>query len=114
VKVKDADFRIRQASRTLPAPVSTYQAVAPVAAELLQRLRQSRRVAARLVGVTLSSLGDSSGEPQLALFEPEVRVGVETERQRKVAEAVDRARARLGRESIGFGSAGLAEESLGE
>jgi hypothetical protein len=57
VKIKDFDFRIRQASRTLPHAVDSDRAVTDVARELLARLRAGRRVPARLVGVALSGLG---------------------------------------------------------
>src|SRR3989442_7771413 len=43
VKIRDADFTTRQASRTLPEPVSSDRVVYAVARELLARLRQARR-----------------------------------------------------------------------
>jgi DNA polymerase-4 len=56
VRLRDADFRTRQASRTLPEPVQSDRAVYAVAKELLARLRGERRIAARLIGVGLSGL----------------------------------------------------------
>ena len=53
VKLRDFDFRTRQSSRTLAAPVSTERAVLPVALELLRKLRTERRTSARLLGVAL-------------------------------------------------------------
>src|SRR5207237_8534391 len=46
VKLRDADFTTRQASRTLPDPVQSDRAVYSVARELLARLRKARRVPA--------------------------------------------------------------------
>src|SRR3989442_10925716 len=56
VKIRDADFTTRQASRTLPEPVSSDRVVYAVARELLARLRQARRVPARLLGVGVLQL----------------------------------------------------------
>src|SRR5207244_11442767 len=44
VKLRDADFTTRQASRTLPEPVQSDRAVYSVARELLARPRRARRV----------------------------------------------------------------------
>jgi DNA polymerase IV len=105
VRVKDADFVVRRASRTLPAALTTYQAIAPIAGELLDRLRKARRVPVRLVGVSLTQLTRGSAY-QLALFEAGGG-DVETTKQRRVAAAVDDLRARLGRDVIGFGAAAI-------
>src|SRR5690606_15765557 len=48
VKLRDRDFRTRQAGRTLDRPVVTDRAIFDVARALLRRLRTNRRVAARL------------------------------------------------------------------
>jgi len=106
VRIKDADFVLRQASRTVPGRLTTYQAVAPIAGELLQRLRGARRVPARLVGVSLSQLTDAGGADQLALFEGATAES-ETAKQRRIAAAVDHLRSRLGRDVIGFGPTGI-------
>ena len=103
VKVKDADFVLRRASRTLPAALTTYQAIAPIAAELLHRLRSERRVPVRLIGVALSQFANDDGADQLALFEATPARG-ESPKQRRVAAAVDRLRQRLGHDIIAFGS----------
>ena len=102
VKVKDTDFTLRSAARTLDEPVTTYHAMAPVARELLRQLRKKRRVSARLIGVTASQLVHIGAESQLALFEEE-GVGRETERQRDLAAAMDSVRSRYGREAIKLG-----------
>jgi DNA polymerase-4 len=104
VKLRDADFVTRQASRTLPEPVESDRAIASVARELLAGLRRARRVGARLVGVSLSQLGDAEGPPQLALFDaaavPGAAPPVETERDRRLAHTVDAIRAKFGRDAI--------------
>jgi DNA polymerase-4 len=109
VRLKDADFVIRRASRTLPSGLTTYQAVAPIAVELLKRLRAARRVPARLVGVSLSQLIHERAGDQLALF-GDAPGDIETPAQRRVAAAVDRLRSRLGRDMIGFGPVGMSRD----
>lgn len=103
VKIRDADFTLRSAARTLEEPVTTYHATAPVVKELLHQLRKKRRVAARLIGVTASHLSRLGGEEQLALFDRDATSGRETDRQRELAAALDGVRARYGRESIALG-----------
>src|SRR5205823_14615195 len=60
VKIRDWDFRTRQASRTLDHPVIADRNLLTVARNLLRRLRASRRVPARLLGVALSALATDS------------------------------------------------------
>ncbi len=96
VKLRDADFTTRQASRTLPAPVLTDAAVYAVARTLLAKLRDARRVPARLIGVALSQLERPGAEAQLALLETERTAGPETERDRTLARAIDAVRERFG------------------
>lgn len=93
VKLRDYDFRTRTASRTLPDPLETGRGVYTVALELLAKLRRDRRVGARLLGVGASHFGE--GGTQLGLFEGE-GVTPETERDRKLARAVDDLRGRFG------------------
>jgi len=102
VKLKDSDFTLRSAARTLGEPVTTYHAMAPVVKDLLKQLRRKRRVAARLVGVSASQLVHIGGEGQLALFEDDAP-GRETVRQRDLAAAMDSVRSRYGREAIKLG-----------
>jgi DNA polymerase-4 len=105
VKLRDADFVTRQASRTLDVPVESDRAVATVARELLRRLRRARRVGVRLVGVTLAHFGDAEGPAQLALFEPAAggspESPAETERDRRLSRTVDDIRERFGAGAIG-------------
>ena len=105
VRMKDADFKLRQSSHTVEQPLATYQSVAPEVINLFVRLRRARRVPARLIGVSFSGLMAQrrADEKQLALFE-EKRTGGETAKQRRVAEAVDRLRERLGYDAISYGA----------
>ncbi|HJQ66409.1 MAG TPA: DNA polymerase IV [Gemmatimonadales bacterium] len=101
VKLRDADFTTRQASRTLPEPVLTDRAVYAVARELLQKLRTARRMPARLIGVALSQLDRLGGEAQLALLEAERARSPETEKDRSLARAIDAVRDRFGPDALG-------------
>lgn len=96
VRLRDADFVTRQASRTLRQPVTTDRAIAPVAHALLARLRGQRRTAARLIGVSLSQF---DGAAQLELLDADLEP-VEAERDRRLARAVDQVRERFGRSAI--------------
>jgi DNA polymerase-4 len=100
VKIKDADFTIRQANRTLPEAVVSDRVIFGVARELLHTLRKRRRTPARLIGIALTSLVSNPAPPQLALFE-ERGGSLETERDRTVARTVDVVRRKFGQDSIG-------------
>jgi len=104
VKLRDADFITRQASRTLPDPVRSDRAVYAVARQLLARLREARRVPARLLGVALSQLGVADAEGQLSLLERE-SAGVETERDRTISRVIDEVRGKFGPDALGRGGA---------
>lgn len=96
VKLRDHDFRTRTASRTVPEPLETDRAIYTVARELLAKLRRDRRVGVRLLGVGASHFGDAPTQ-QLGLFEDgEEGAALETERDRKLARAVDDLRGRFG------------------
>lgn len=98
VKLRDHDFRTRQASRTLEQPVSADRAVLAVARELLASLRRRRRVPARLLGIALSRF-DAAARAQLDLLE-RVERGGESARDRAVAMAVDQVNRRFGRRAL--------------
>jgi DNA polymerase-4 len=98
IKLRDHDFRTRQASRTLSGYVSSDRVIVPVALELLGKLRSERRCAARLIGIGLSQLAPADRPQQLGLFGPVQEK--ETDRDRKVAATVDVIAERFGRESI--------------
>jgi len=100
VKIRDWDFRTRQASRTLDHPVIADRVMLTVAQALLRKLRAARRVPARLLGVALSSFAVDSTADQLNLFDAMDSRLVETERDRKVARVVDRVRSRFGDKGI--------------
>jgi DNA polymerase-4 len=100
VRIRDADFRTRQASRTLAEPVVWDRVVWGVARALLGRLRAARRVPARLLGVQLSSLADDPEADQLALFEHPANDTVETSRDRALARAVDTLREKFGSKGV--------------
>lgn len=115
VKIKDADFVQRQRGRTLPCPVESERALAPIAEELLGELRAARPVGARLLGVSLSGLVDAeegtdaapvATGAQLTLFgtatqtpppaAPTPPAPIESERDRAVSRLRDRVQARFG------------------
>ena len=100
VKLRDWDFRTRQASRTLDRPVISDRVMLTVAQALLRRLRATRRVPARLLGVALSSLATDATADQLTLFEARDSRLTETDRDRNVARTIDRVRAKFGDKGI--------------
>jgi len=100
VKLRDADFITRQASHTLPDPVRSDRAVYAVARQLLARLRDARRVPARLLGVALSQLRSADGEGQLSLLEREAGA-IETERDRAISRVIDAVRGKFGPDALG-------------
>lgn len=98
VKLRDADFRTRQASRTVQEPFESDRAILALARELLVRLRTERRTPARLLGVALSNFDGATGA-QLALFEEE-GPAVETDRDRALSRTLDDLRERFGRDVV--------------
>jgi DNA polymerase-4 len=96
VKLRDWDFTTRQARRTLPEPVLSDRVVYEVARELLGRLRASRRVPARLLGVALAGLVRAAPEAQIDLWAGAGGGAIETERDRTLARVLDEARGRFG------------------
>jgi DNA polymerase IV len=104
VKLRDADFTTRQASRTLADAVQSDRGVYAVARELLARLRAARRVPARLLGVALSQLARAGGEGQLCLLESPGDT-LETERDRVIARMIDEVREKFGPAALGRGGA---------
>lgn len=100
VRLRDFDFKTRQASRTLDAAVISDRVILEVARMLLSKLRHARRVPARLIGVGLSSLAIDSTADQLTLFEARDARTRETDRDRVLARTVDRVRAKFGDKGI--------------
>ena len=100
VKLRDADFTTRQASRTLADGVVADRVFFETARELLRRLRRTRRTPARLLGVSLASLDEGEGPGQLALFDETPSPTSETDRDRTLARVVDQLRAKYGDDAI--------------
>src|ERR1043165_7611037 len=69
VKLRDYDFRTRSARRTVLEPVVSDRVIMGIARQLLHKLRDSRRVPARLIGINLSSFSLDPKADQLTLFE---------------------------------------------
>jgi len=99
VKLRDADFTTRQASRTLSDPVQSERAVYEVARGLLRKLRAARHVPARLLGVAFSQLVTPEARAQLSLFD-EVRP-LETEHDRTISRVIDQVREKFGPDALG-------------
>ncbi len=105
VRIRDADFTTRQASRTLDQPVTSERIIGAVAVELLAKLRRARRVGARLLGVGLSGFGAEGAAVQLPLFDGAVAPAAasappEGERERALVRTVDELRRRFGANAI--------------
>jgi DNA polymerase-4 len=100
VRIRDYDFKTRQASRTLDKAVISDRVILEVSHLLLAKLRKARRVPARLIGVALSSLAADATADQLTLFERRDDALAETDRDRVLARTVDRVRARFGDKGI--------------
>ncbi|MEJ2186028.1 MAG: DNA polymerase IV [Gemmatimonadota bacterium] len=98
VRIRDADFRNRSASRTLDQPLESDRAIYAVGRELLARLRARRRTPARLLSIAVSNFAEG-GETQLALFQ-EAAADLETDRDRSLSRAVDDLRARFGKDAL--------------
>ncbi len=109
VKLRDADFKTRQASRTLAEPVCTDRAVYAVARELLARLRAARRVPARLLGVSLSQFVQREEGRQASLFAAG-GAALESERDRALARAIDAVRGRFGPDAVARGRGRAPED----
>jgi DNA polymerase-4 len=97
VRLRDADFRTRQASHTVHEGIQTERAIYTVARPLLARLRAQRRIGARLIGVSASNLV-AQAEAQLALLDDSTTL--ETERERTLARVADQVRRKYGNDAI--------------
>ncbi len=100
VRLRDADFTDRQASRTVRTGVASDRAVLAIARPLLARLRAARPRPARLIGVALSGLREVEAPAQLALFPPEAGGLEDTSRDQAISQAVDQLRKRFGKNAI--------------
>ncbi|HKJ91678.1 MAG TPA: DNA polymerase IV [Longimicrobiales bacterium] len=99
VRIRDADFRNRSASRTLDQALESDRAIYAVGRELLARLRVRRRTPARLLSIAVSNFTEAEGATQLALFQA-AAPDLETERDRNLSRAVDELRARFGKDAL--------------
>jgi len=93
VKLRDADFRTRQAARSVTPAIESDRALFTIARDRLAALRRARRSAARLIGIAVSGLEAGAGPVQLSAFE---EPGSETEKDRRLARATDELRRRFG------------------
>ncbi|MGV3707198.1 MAG: Y-family DNA polymerase [Gemmatimonas sp.] len=104
VKLRDSDFKTRSARRTLSRPIESEKAVARVSRGLMQRLRGTRRVGVRLLGIALSHFDEEDPAPQqLSFLAPEPVANddpVEGARDKALTRALDRIRGRFGSEAI--------------
>lgn len=98
VKIRDQDFKTRQASHTLPDPVEADSTLFAVARQLFRELRGKRRLGVRLLGVGISSLVEEEGPPQLELFGK--GPGEESPRHRRVYRVLDDLRDRFGEDAV--------------
>ena len=104
VKIRDSDFKTRQAGHTFPEPVSADRPIIKTAQQLLGKLRRTRRTSARLLGVALSQLVKERDLAQLSLFEHSSKGDLETNHDRAVAKLVDTINVKFGRGGIRRGS----------
>jgi DNA polymerase IV len=98
VRLRDRDFRTRQASFTVAEPIETDAAIYEVARPLLLRLRKDRPIPARLIGVSASNLMEKQEQSQLGLF---AEKKLESDRDRTISRVTDELRDRFGGNAIG-------------
>jgi DNA polymerase-4 len=100
LKLRDHDFKTRSAGKSLPAPVISDRVILTPARALLARLRRSRRVPARLLGVALTGLEEADVDTQLSLFAADTTSPVESQRDRALAHAIDAVREKFGKDAV--------------
>lgn len=98
VKLRDADFTTRQASRTLPHPVEADRVLYETARDLLRDLRVRRRAPARLIGVGVSNLERGEIPRQLSFLDEAALE--ETDRDRTLSRVGDEVRSRFGSDAL--------------
>jgi len=98
VRIRDRDFTNRSASRTVDEALASDKAIFTVARELLRKLRNARRIPARLLSVALTNF-TAPPPKQLALFDSGT-APLETRRDLEVSRAMDAVRAKFGRDAI--------------
>ncbi len=95
LKLKSADFRIRTRARSLPAPTQLAAKIFAAGRELLEREADGTRF--RLLGIVVSSLAAAEDA------DPADLVDRRGERSKAAEHAVDRLRAKFGREAVVMG-----------
>ena len=101
VKIRDADFTTRQASKTLAAPVSADKPISETARALMKKLRKKRRTGVRLLGVAASRFEEpEESEQQLSLLSSAAPSEPESEREAPLLRAVDNINERFGKQRI--------------
>lgn len=106
VKARDQRFRTRSLARTLPVGIESDAALIRCARALLRHLRPKVPGPLRLLGVAASGLVGADERPatQLGLFGvPADAAAVESARDRRLSQALDRVRARFGQDAVTLG-----------
>ena len=92
LKLKTADFRLRTRARSLAAPTQLAAKIFAAGRELLAREAQGTRF--RLIGIGVSALGSPADADPADLVDPR------GERSKAAEQAVDRLRAKFGRDAV--------------
>lgn len=102
IKLRDADFRTRRASRTLRSPFASDRVILATSRDLLAKLRRARRAPARLIGVALTGLSERDSDAQLGLFDEghSQDAIADSSRDRAVSRVIDAVRERFGKDAV--------------
>jgi DNA polymerase-4 len=92
LKLKTADFRLRTRARSLAAPTQLAAKIFAAGRDLLEREAQGTRF--RLIGIGVSALGSPADADPADLVDPQ------GERSKAAEHAVDRLRAKFGRDAV--------------
>jgi DNA polymerase-4 len=92
LKLKTADFRLRTRARSLAAPTQLAAKIFAAGRELLAREAQGTRF--RLIGIGVSALGSPADADPADLVDPR------GERSKAAEQAIDRLRAKFGRDAV--------------
>lgn len=98
VKIRDADFTTRQASRTVAEGLESDRLLYETARALLEELRQRRERPTRLLGVGVTNLSEGEGARQLSLLDE--GDALESDRDRTLSRLGDDLRARYGSDAL--------------
>ncbi|MEA2996800.1 MAG: polymerase [Alphaproteobacteria bacterium] len=92
LKLKTADFRLRTRARSLAAPTQLAAKIFAAGRDLLEREAQGTRF--RLIGIGVSALGSPADADPADLVDPQ------GQRSKAAEQAVDRLRAKFGRDAV--------------